>query len=213
MKLRWTLAQYFEKRWWKNYLKSKDLDSYLAWKKDYWNQFLNGLPHAINLQPSGSYLDAGCGPAGINMVLPGSVTAIDPLLDNYHAQFPFFKPSEYPNVIFKKTTIEGFTSSQAYDVVFCLNVINHVQKIKPAIQTLNTCCKNGGILVLSVDVHNYKWLSWLFRLVQADVMHPQQFDEEAYLEMLEEAGFSMLSKKTLKQELIFSYKVFVAQKQ
>jgi hypothetical protein len=67
--------------------------------------------------------------------------------------------------------------------------------------------------VLSVDVHNYKWLSWLFRLVQADVMHPQQFDEEAYLEMLEEAGFSMLSKKTLKQELIFSYKVFVAQKQ
>lgn len=212
-KLRWALAQYFEQRWWKNYLKSKDLNSYIHWKKGYWKQFIDGLPYPILLKASGNYLDAGCGPAGINMVLPGSVTAIDPLLDNYHAQFPFFKPSEYPNVTFKQATLEDYNPAHTFDGVFCLNAINHVQNIKKAMLTLNQCCAESGILVLSVDVHNYKWLGWLFRLAQADVMHPQQFDEEAYLDMLEEAGFSMLSKKTLKKELIFSYKVFVAQKQ
>lgn len=212
-RLRWAIAQFFEQRWWKNYLKSKDLDLYLQWKKDYWNQFLDGLPYPILLQASGNYLDAGCGPAGINMVLPGMVTAIDPLLTNYQAQLPFYKPSDYPNVTFIQSTLEDYNPSQTFDVVFCLNVINHVQNIKKAMQTLNNCCSKDGILVLSVDVHNHKSLSRLFRLVQADVMHPQQFDEEAYQKILEDTGFKILAKKVLKKELIFSYKVFVAQKQ
>ena len=212
-KLRWALAQYFEQRWWKNYLKSKDLNSYIQWKKGYWKQFIDGLPYPILLQASGNYLDAGCGPAGINMVLPGQVTAIDPLLTNYHSQFPFFKPSEYPNVTFKQATLEDYIPSQTFAIVFCLNVINHVQNIKKAMLTLKQCCAESGILVLSVDVHNYRWLCWLFRLVQADVMHPQQFDEEAYQKLLEDTGFKVLAKKVLKKELIFSYKVYVAQKQ
>ncbi len=37
---KWRLAQHLEIRWWKNYLKSKDKDTYYQWKRSYWNDFI-----------------------------------------------------------------------------------------------------------------------------------------------------------------------------
>jgi len=62
---KWKIAQKLELKWWKNYLNKKDVDQYLQWKRDYWNQFLADISESVSLQPDSNVLDAGSGPAGI----------------------------------------------------------------------------------------------------------------------------------------------------
>ncbi|MEM6726326.1 MAG: class I SAM-dependent methyltransferase [Bacteroidota bacterium] len=79
---RWRLAQAAEIRWWQRYLRKKEPESYLSWKRDYWENFLEKIQCIV---PSQAHiLDAGCGPAGIFTIFPeNQVTAIDPLLYHY----------------------------------------------------------------------------------------------------------------------------------
>ena len=67
--LKWNIAQHLELRWWKKYLRNKDADQYLQWKRKYWHAFLKPVAHLIHLDPLKEILDAGCGPAGIFIIL------------------------------------------------------------------------------------------------------------------------------------------------
>ncbi|TAG67413.1 MAG: gfo/Idh/MocA family oxidoreductase [Runella slithyformis] len=40
MNLRWRVAQFFEIRWWRSYLRTKDKTRYYDWKRAYWRDFL-----------------------------------------------------------------------------------------------------------------------------------------------------------------------------
>ena len=111
MVMRWHVAQWFEKMWWKRYLSKKQPEEYLDWKRSYWKRFLNDL----NVIPRDRILDAGCGPAGINIVLHDSeVWAIDPLLDEYKA-LPVFNETNNANVNFLKSTLETLNLETQFD--------------------------------------------------------------------------------------------------
>ena len=93
--LRWKVAQWFELRWWKNYLHGKNKEEYLAWKKNYWLNMLAEIAADVKIDAEKIICDLGCGPAGIFIALPGNkVTAVDPLIDAYENQTPFFSKSE-----------------------------------------------------------------------------------------------------------------------
>ena len=88
MNLRWKIAQAAEIRWWQRYLKNKDTGDYATWKKAYWTKLLSEIGLSALLNPNTAaqkILDAGCGPAGIFMVLTPQhqLTALDPLLNDY----------------------------------------------------------------------------------------------------------------------------------
>ena len=88
---RWQFAQMLEIRWWKNYLKKKEVGNYLEWKKNYWNNFLLSIPVDL-LKPGQLVLDAGCGPAGIFIVLSQhQVIGVGPLTDQYRQHLPHFR--------------------------------------------------------------------------------------------------------------------------
>jgi len=210
--VRWKIAQFFEKKWWKNYLREKEPEDYFLWKQNYWNNFVLEIREWVIPLPDQSLLDMGCGPAGIFMVLPGQVTAVDPLLGQYKEKLPFFIPEKFNNVIFQTSTAEGFNCQTQFDVVFSLNVINHVTDIKRAINSLYSCCKKGGKLVLSVDSHNFKPLRTVFRHLHFDILHPHQLTLIEYIKLLEEVGFTIKGEKCLKKGFIFNYVVIVAEK-
>jgi 2-polyprenyl-6-hydroxyphenyl methylase/3-demethylubiquinone-9 3-methyltransferase len=48
LSLKWKIAQFFEIRWWRNYLSEKSKDEYLAWKRNYWQQFLKRAGVLLN---------------------------------------------------------------------------------------------------------------------------------------------------------------------
>lgn len=211
MGLRWKFAQFLEIRWWRRYLRRKDPASYLQWKKNYW---LNFLQTAGIEAPAGSkVLDAGCGPAGIFIALNQcKVDAVDPLLSSYERQLSHFRRDDYPQVSFKEAMLEDFTGAAAsYDLVFCLNAINHVSDLNACLHRLTAMTKPDGLLVIAVDVHRYAGLKWLFRALPGDALHPQQHDAGEYRHLLETRHFQVLRSVVLKRELIFDYYLLVAQ--
>lgn len=204
MYMRWQAAQYLEIRWWKHYLHSKGVSDYLAWKTEYWRAFLER--HQLHVPPDATVLDAGCGPAGIFTILPNhEVTALDPLLNKYRDTLPHFDPVHYPNVQFVSGRIEELSDHERFDLIFCLNAINHVEDIEQSLDNLLRALRPGGQLALSVDVHNTSILKWLFRLFHIDVLHTHQHSLSDYKAMLAARNCSLTRVARHHRQFIFSY--------
>ncbi|MBX2873433.1 MAG: class I SAM-dependent methyltransferase [Saprospiraceae bacterium] len=204
MNIRWKLAQFWEIRWWRWYLRHRDKAAYLQKKAAYWKRILSHCE--LELNGKEALLDAGCGPAGIFMVLEGKpLVAVDPLLEAYQKQLTHFDPSDYPHVEFVASPLEHFKPAQAMDIIFCCNVINHVADLELSMDRLCNWLKPGGTLILSVDVHNYQGLKSLFRAIPGDILHPHQHDVVDYQNMLRERGFRIEKTTCLKSGNIFDY--------
>lgn len=191
----------------------RDPAAYLDWKQWYWAGFLS----SIGIKPveltGMKVLDAGCGPAGIFVVLSASeVTAIDPLLEKYR-QLPHFNPEIYPWVDFRQQRLEDLREIDIYDLVFCINAINHVAGLEDCLRNLFASLKPGGTLVMSTDAHKTNFGRTIFRAVPGDVLHPQQYNTRAYRQLLQNAGFSLVLEVLLNKGRVFDYRVFVARKE
>jgi 2-polyprenyl-3-methyl-5-hydroxy-6-metoxy-1,4-benzoquinol methylase len=210
--LRWKIAQGFEIRWWKGYLKKKDPASYAVWKRAYWQEYLDKMGAAVSLKEGDRILDAGCGPSGIFVVLESfRPDALDPLIDAYEA-VPHFKKAMYPGVRFFAETLEEFRPEVPYDTVFCMNAINHVDDLAAAYDTLARLTKPGGTLVVTIDAHNHGFFKRLFRLIPGDILHPHQFDEPEYAAMLTARGFTIVNTQVMEKEFFFSRVMQIAKK-
>ncbi len=209
MSLRWKIAQWFELRWWKNYLGTKNHAAYLQWKTAWWQA--NVLAH-VSVKPTHTVADLGCGPAGIFIaLLQNKVTAVDPLLDNYIAN-RFLTPAHFPNVQFINRRLEDYSTPQKFDMVFCLNCINHVSDIEKAFDVLCNCVAAGGQLVVSIDAHNHSFFKYLFRLIPGDILHPHQYNLDEYRAFMQNRGFGITQQHIVKQEFFFNHILLVAER-
>lgn len=211
MNLKWRIAQAAEIRWWRRYLGRKDPGAYRRQKEAYWKKMLErtGLAFA----PQARVLDAGCGPAGIFLILrEQKVDAIDPLLEAYARQLPYFAPADYPWVRFEARRLEDLKAVAVYDAVFCLNAINHVADLETALDRLLTVARPGAPMVISVDVHRSFFLKQLFRLLPGDVLHPHQHSLDDYLARLKQRGCRIRKVERLKPGRIFDYYLIVAER-
>ncbi|MBP6455183.1 MAG: class I SAM-dependent methyltransferase [Chitinophagaceae bacterium] len=212
-KLRWKIAQWAERKWWQIYLKNKKTSDYATWKIDYWTNFLEQCKPEISIQENHQILDAGCGPAGLFIALPNhQVTALDPLLDSYEKDLPHFKKSNYPNTTFITSSLEDFDLKNKFDVIFCLNAINHVSDISLAFDKLFQSTKPGAKMAISIDAHKKTFLKKIFQALPGDVLHPHQFDLKDYCTMIEEKNCNVLRKQLLKSESIFDYYLLLVEK-
>lgn len=207
--LRWRLAQWLEFRWWQAYLRSRTPEKYLAEKREYWQRFLQQIQWPV--VPGQRVLDAGCGPAGIFVLLRDRqrVTALDPLLNNYE-QLQIFARKDYPEVAFDATPLEGYRTDRAFDSIYCLNAINHVSNWPASLDALTAAARPGTRLVISSDVHRHAYLLPLFRALPGDALHPQQHPAVDYRGALTIRGWMIEREVVLRSELIFEYRAWVA---
>ncbi|MEM9917182.1 MAG: class I SAM-dependent methyltransferase [Bacteroidota bacterium] len=209
--LRWKIAQAAEIRWWQRYLRKRPKADYLLWKRQYWQNMLQKA--AVELQPGDAVLDAGCGPAGIFLVLQQQkVDAVDPLLEEYAQKLPHFSKSDYPYVQFHACPLEDFQPTTQYQQIFCLNAINHVAALDQCLDGLVDCLAPGGQLFLSIDAHNHPFFKRLFRWIPGDILHPHQYDQKEYEEMLTNRGLHLSSALLFDEGFFFNYYLLVAQK-
>lgn len=210
---RWRIAQFAERKWWQRYLKNKDVESYLQWKKQYWQNLLNICYKYIPHVQEQSLLDAGCGPAGMFMMFNNESTyAFDPLIDTYEKDLPHFKKAMYSQVHFVNSGLENFSVPIVFDYVFCMNAINHVQDINTSYDTLSKHCKSKGFLIITIDAHNFTLFKKLFRLLPGDILHPHQYDLEEYKQHIIDRDFTILAVEKLKHEFFFDHYILIAQK-
>ncbi len=209
MNKKWKLAQTAELKWWQHYLKSRPPLEYLKQKKAYWRSILERLK--INIRPGWEVLDLGCGPAGIFTILNNSaVDAVDPLIEQYEEKLPHFDRNDYPQVNFYGQAWETFQQIRKYDIVFCLNAINHFADLPLSIQKIANVMKPGAVLVLSVDAHNYSLLKQIFRRIPADILHPHQLSLQDYCRALQMKNYAITETVLLKKGFIFDYQVILA---
>jgi 2-polyprenyl-6-hydroxyphenyl methylase/3-demethylubiquinone-9 3-methyltransferase len=209
--IKWRLAQFLEIRWWQQYLRKKGKEEYLNAKRAYWQRVLNELN--LEIPVGARVLDAGCGPAGIFMVLEqAEVVAIDPLLKAYAEKLPHFVPEDYPWVQFENIMLEHLSVGEPFDYVFCLNAINHVSDLQRSLAILVEATKTGQSLILSIDTHRWRGLKWLFRLLPGDVLHPHQHSLTDYQALLKQQDLQIIQKHRLKPGWVFDYWVLVARK-
>lgn len=211
MTWRWRIAQFFELWWWKNYLHKKNASEYAAWKKSYWNNLLAPHLSLLHLSPDTSIADFGCGPAGVFMLFDTQkVCAIDPLLEQYDAELSHFKKKQFPNVQFVESSIEDFVSEEKYDIVFCMNAINHVHNIEKCYDVLYHYLKTTGTLVMTVDAHNHSFFKHLFRLIPGDILHPHQYSLQEYTLFLTKRKLSVVKTVLIKNEFFFNHYLIIA---
>ena len=139
------------------------------------------------------------------------VHCFDPLIKSYE-DFEIFDPKMYPNCIFCNEGIEQITAIETYDLIFCINAINHVRDLNKSWSSLFAAAKKGSTLIFSIDCHRHSFFKWLFRLVPVDVLHPHQYSLKEYSAMAQDAG--LLPTKSLKMggNFFFDYFVLICEK-
>lgn len=210
--MRWRVAQFLERRWWRRYLRDKSPADYLIDKRAYWTKTLNQL--GWEPEAGRRVLDAGCGPAGVFILVHEveSVTALDPLLESYEADLPVFRRADYPNVRFLARPLEqGFSAPSTFAAIYCFNAINHVADWDLALDALTAQARPGTRMILTSDVHRHRWLLPLFRALPGDALHPQQHGPEAYRAALEKRGWRIEQEQVLRREAIFDYTAWVVE--
>lgn len=215
MLLRWKIAQWFELQWWKRYLSGKSKEEYIAWKTNYWLALMRTLELEKTIANAQSIVDFGCGPFGLplaNQQWKKQLAAVDPLLDEYAATIPFFNRKDYPETQFVTQSIEAFSSSTTYNIVFCMNAINHVHAIDKAFDVVVNSAQKTGKIVVSIDAHNFSFFKFLFRLIPGDILHPHQYDLKEYSSFLESRKCKIEQAVCIKQEFFFDHYVLVARK-
>jgi 2-polyprenyl-6-hydroxyphenyl methylase/3-demethylubiquinone-9 3-methyltransferase len=220
--LRWQIAQWFELRWWQRYLSGKDKAQYYAWKRKYWNDLLAQIADVLPYKDAGSIADVGCGPAGIFIAGPQTpkggfnsqwrVTAVDPLLDIYEKTLSFFDKEDFPYTTFLNQKLEDFQPLEPFNIVFCMNAINHVADIDLAYDRLIDATKKEGFVVVSIDAHNHSFFKKLFRLIPGDILHPHQYDLQEYCDFMTKRGCTILKKQMVKREFFFSHYLVVGRR-
>jgi 2-polyprenyl-6-hydroxyphenyl methylase/3-demethylubiquinone-9 3-methyltransferase len=209
--IKWKLAQSIELRWWKNYLGDKNPSEYIIWKKNYWLNLLSKI-ETLNLTDGLDVLDCGCGPAGVFIAMPNpiKVDAEDPLLLEYENKLDHFKRIDYPNINFYPVALEDFEPNKKYDLIFCMNAINHVSDIDFCYDKLCSMLKPNGQLVITIDAHNHSFFKNLFRTIPGDILHPHQYDLNEYNHFLTSRNLKITQTEKLKSEFFFNHYLQVA---
>jgi len=215
MLLRWKIAQWFELQWWKRYLSGKSKEEYIAWKTNYWLQLMRTLELERTIEEANTIIDFGCGPFGLplaNQQWKKQLIAVDPLLDEYAATIPFFNKQDYSDTHFVTQSIEDFSSSTTYNMVFCMNAINHVHAIEKSFDVVVNSAQQNSKIVVSIDAHNFSFFKFLFRLIPGDILHPHQYNLKEYSSFLESRNCKIEQVVCIKQEFFFDHYVLVARK-
>lgn len=210
--LKWRIAQFMEIRWWRKYLKAKSVEEYSQYKTDYWKGFLAKID-GVDLQVGDQILDAGCGPAGVFIILQDhEVVAVDPLIGKYESDLVHFSKDRYPNTTFIESGLEAFEATDQFEHVFCLNAINHVSDLEKSLDNLVMAAKPGGKIYLSIDAHRISAWKKFNRLIHWDILHPHQYDLEEYTAMLTSRNCAIDQTIHLKKHVMFDYCLLVATK-
>ncbi len=217
--IRWRIAQHFEQYWWRRYLHGKDWPTYHKWKCEYWNKLLdsatNVVPELATLLEDTTLpiLDAGCGPAGIFMVLDSHpVTAIDPLLETYEHWLDHFTPALFPWTDFRNIPLEQFKAREPFELVFCMNALNHVADIELATQKLVAATATNGLIVMTLDAHNYDIIQKLFSAVPGDILHPHQYTLNGYIRLFNSHGLELQGNHTIQEGRLFGHELMMFKK-
>ncbi|MFV9930084.1 MAG: bifunctional 2-polyprenyl-6-hydroxyphenol methylase/3-demethylubiquinol 3-O-methyltransferase UbiG [Rickettsia endosymbiont of Haemaphysalis japonica] len=131
--------------------------AYIAIREDASSRLTHKLPLEVEFEKMSNdiskleILDVGCGGGLIATPLAAqgfNVTAIDALQSNIETATAYAKENGV-KINYLQSTIEELESDKLYDVVICLEVIEHVENVQQFILNLVTHIKPNGMAIIS----------------------------------------------------------------
>jgi len=160
-----TVELRFQKRW-QAYSK-QEIDAKV---REYWIQYryLDDILSTIELSKK-TILDIGCGVVSVlHIIENGCKIGIDPLFIRYNKMYGkgIYRDIQGINACGEKLPFK----ESSFDVVFCSNVLDHVDRPGEVVSEVKRVLRIDGILILTVDVFESK--------TARDVAHPHSLTEE-----------------------------------
>jgi len=152
---RWKKAQECELKSWLG--SPKHHDDWNSWWLHYFKNY-----ECLKDEKFNSYIEVGCGPYAKNTefflnIFPDikDVSLLEPLLYNFvTADYHVKKISDQYNAKLINSSIEEHEPSRTYDIVLCINVLDHVKDANLCMQIMNKMLSKNGILILGQDLTN-----------------------------------------------------------
>jgi len=72
--------------------------------------------------------------------------------------------------------------------------------------------KKDGLLIITIDAHNFSLFKYIFRLLPGDILHPHQYDISEYEKFLTDRSCEIIRRVKLKKEFFFDHYLLVARK-
>ncbi len=146
-------------------------------------------------------LDIGCASGSLTsqiatFFLPSVVFAVD----SYEKALKFGQRA-YPNIKFKFADAHKLPfDSGSFDLITCIETIEHLENPKTAICEIHRCLKSKGNALIGQDTDNllFKiiWMVWTKtrgKVWQDSHLHP--YDPNNLEQLIKECGFNIISKK------------------
>lgn len=173
-KKRWRTAHEQEKR---GIERAEDIKARIGERRRTWAKLLELLKDDVTFDNSKRILDVGCGATTIFLALrQGTKYAIDPTLEYLFQLHPFVREvEEYKDVNFISSSIEEVNLDKQFDMIFMINMLDHVADLKPVIDKVDELLAPSGILILPVDCYADRVVRSIQRVFDADLPHPHHF--------------------------------------
>ncbi len=182
LKDRWLTAQEQER---KGVESADDMKEWLRVRRHTWTKLIDFLKDDIDFNNSKRILDVGCGPTSIFLALrSGEKYAVDPNLERLLALHPFIKDvEEYKDVNFILKPIEAIASDTKFDLIFMINVLDHVGAVKSVIDKVGELLSPSGTIVVIVDCYADRAVKNIMTYFDVDLPHPHHFIVEDILKL------------------------------
>lgn len=144
MKNRWNNAQTAEKRFWDNFL---NLD---YTNRPEWDHYFNIIKKYTPINKKTKILDVGCGAYGIlNGLNTGQRYGIEPLMDFFKSKIKMSNKIKWikgkgENLPFK---------DDFFDIIFCINVLDHVETPEKTLKEIHRCLKDNQIFFMTLNCY------------------------------------------------------------
>lgn len=173
-KKRWLTAHKLEKAALES---AENIKEFLRVRRHTWASLVDLLKGEIAFDSSKRVLDIGCGPTSIFLALrEGEKYVIDPALERLFQLHPFMREvEEYRDVNFISSLIEEATFDKQFDLIFMINVLDHVGALKPVIDKIDELLAPSGTLVAIVDCYADRAVRNIMRFFDVDLPHPHHF--------------------------------------
>jgi SAM-dependent methyltransferase len=206
-KARWLAAQEAEK---KELGDAGTVRGFIQVRKHTWARLIEEMRDVIDFDIPRSVLEIGSGPTSIFLALKGGERyAVDPNFDLLFERHPFVRElPEYQGVNFINGAFEDMPADRQFDMIFMINMLDHLGDLTPTLEKINKSLKPGGMLVIVVDCYADSRVKSLISFFDPDPPHPHHFINRDIAEMFSDYKLIKLDKNiyrifdevTLKEE-------------
>ena len=186
---RWERAQAAELAWWQNWSRLPFYQNHSF--PEYWKSVAAMcLADAKSAQP-GTVIDVGCGPHGaVRYLFPNAQLklGVDPLADRFDERPKGNSRTVYVSAIGEMIPVKD----EVADLVFCINVLDHVMDARAILREIHRILKPGGRLLLEVHTFPRIFVPFMF----FDRPHTFHWTRRDVERMVSDAGYSILRTET-----------------